>query len=82
MRSSSLFVIGSIVSVAAVIVYAILDYQNRVYEYRYLPSKCVVGSSCPFPAVNDGLIWLGIVIIVVGIVLILFRKMQLWRGKK
>lgn len=84
MKITRLFSIGvsCAVSGACVIVYAILDYQNKVYEYRYLPSPCKPGSSCPFPSVNDMLILIGTAIIVAGILLMLFRKIPFGRDNK
>ena len=58
-----------------VIAYAIFDYEYRVYSYRYLPSSCKIGSSCPFPAINDMLLWIGGAIIITGITcVIILRK--------
>lgn len=84
MKITRLFSIGGgcAVSGVSVIVYAILDYQNKVYEYRYLPSPCKPGSSCPFPGVNDVLILIGTAIIVTGIFLMLFRKIPFGRDKR
>jgi hypothetical protein len=60
------------------IVIEVIDYQNRIYAYRYLSSQCKPGSSCPFPAMDDHIIWLGVAAIITGVFLISYKKL----GKK
>jgi len=68
--------IGCIIFGISGLIYAIVDYEYRIYAYRYLPSPCKPGSGCPYPGWNDNLVWLGIGIVVVGIILLLYRKIK------
>jgi len=52
------------------------EYEHRIYVYRYVDSGCKPGSSCPFPAMNEHLIWLGITLIIIGSFLISYRLVK------
>lgn len=75
MNKFSLYGIGCIIFGISDIIYAISDYEYRIYAYHYL-STCKPGSGCPYPALDDNLVLLGIVIIVIGVILLSSRKIK------
>ena len=52
------------------------DYQHRIYVYRYVDSGCKPGSGCPFPSMNDHLMWFGFALIIAGCFLLSYRQIK------
>ena len=76
MNRFSLYGIGCVIFGMSNIIYAISNYEYRIYAYRYFPTPCKPGNGCPYPALDDNLVSIGIVIIIIGVIFLLYRKIR------